>query len=82
MTTKTNTLPVLGLSPQTSGLNYGAWITRALAIAHQRHALRRLDAHALDDIGVSRTQAGREANRWFWDLPGRWLCEVPALKNM
>lgn len=32
----------------------------------QRRALARLDDHLLDDIGVIRTQASREAAKPFW----------------
>jgi|GEM_PF-1524178 len=32
----------------------------------QRRHLRALDARLLADIGVSRTQARREASRWFF----------------
>lgn len=35
----------------------------------QRHALSRLDANALKDLGISAASARREATRWFWDLP-------------
>jgi uncharacterized protein YjiS (DUF1127 family) len=36
-------------------------------LARQRRALLRLDDHMLKDIGVSRTDALREAERPFWD---------------
>jgi len=41
-----------------------------LSVWRQRQVLRSLTADALQDIGVSRTQAEKEANRWFWDLRG------------
>lgn len=34
---------------------------------YSRRLLRNLDAHALKDIGLSRTDALREAGRPFWD---------------
>jgi len=37
----------------------------------QRRALRTLDDHLLQDIGISRIDAEREAERPFWDLAGR-----------
>ncbi len=36
-------------------------------LARQRRALRRLDDHMLKDIGLSRADAWREAERSFWD---------------
>lgn len=41
------------------------------ATRRQRRALAKLDAHLLDDIGVSRKQAWSETNRPFWELPSR-----------
>jgi uncharacterized protein YjiS (DUF1127 family) len=38
-------------------------------VLRQRHALARLDAHLLDDIGVGRADAAREAARPGWDIP-------------
>lgn len=38
----------------------------------QRRALARLDAAALDDLGLTRAQANAEANRSFWDVPATW----------
>ncbi len=40
-----------------------------LAVYRQRRALSRLDAHALDDLGITADQAKREARRPFWDIP-------------
>ena len=34
--------------------------------AEQRHRLAELDAHALQDIGISRNQALAEARKPFW----------------
>jgi len=44
---------------------YGLWL--------QRRALSRLDDAALQDIGVSRSQAMAEARRRPWDVPAHWL---------
>jgi len=44
------------------------------AISRQRKALARLDDAALDDIGVSRAEADREASRPIWDAPETWRC--------
>ncbi|MCA0873227.1 DUF1127 domain-containing protein [Seohaeicola saemankumensis] len=45
---------------------------RLFGIWRQRQALRRLDADALRDIGVTRAQAETEARRPFWDAPDTW----------
>lgn len=40
-------------------------------VARERRQLRRLDEHALKDIGISRADAEREASRPFWDVDAR-----------
>lgn len=35
----------------------------------ERRALRRLDQRLLDDIGVNLSQAQKEGERPFWDVP-------------
>lgn len=47
-------------------------VKRAGATYRQRQALRRLDDNALADIGLSRSDAQREANRPLWDAPETW----------
>ncbi|WP_425052052.1 DUF1127 domain-containing protein [Psychromarinibacter sp. S121] len=42
------------------------------ALRRQRLELGRMDAHMLEDIGVSREQAASEASRPVWDAPGYW----------
>ena len=43
-----------------------------LGLWGQRRALARLDARALDDIGVSPEAAAAEAARPVWDVPAGW----------
>ena len=47
-----------------------------LALAHaawrQRRALAQLDDAALNDIGISRTEAQDESRRPLWDVPTHW----------
>ena len=43
-----------------------------LALRRQREALRNLEDHQLEDIGVTRAQADDEANRAAWDVPSHW----------
>lgn len=48
-----------------------------LLLAHaawrQRRALARLDDAALQDIGISRSEALSESSRPVWDVPAHWL---------
>lgn len=44
-----------------------------LSLSRQRRALGSLDARALEDLGLTRSEAETEARRPFWDVPGHWL---------
>lgn len=50
-----------------------AWILRALAVRRERRALAELPPEILRDIGISRHEALREAERPIWDVPRHWL---------
>jgi uncharacterized protein YjiS (DUF1127 family) len=50
-----------------------AWIIRALAVRRERRALAELPPEILRDIGISRNEALREAERPIWDVPRHWL---------
>lgn len=43
-----------------------------LALWRSRRALARLDARALDDIGLSPREAATEAAKPIWDVPSYW----------
>lgn len=43
------------------------WVKQASAVHRQRRALTGLTDHQLEDIGLTRAQALREAARPFWD---------------
>ncbi len=45
-----------------------------LRMTHVRHRrrLRDLSDHILDDIGIDRATAEREASRPVWDVPDGW----------
>jgi len=45
------------------------WLALALQVRAQRRELLGLSDAMLKDIGISRADAQREANRPFWDLP-------------
>lgn len=55
-------------------------LTRRLRLAldlwSERRALDRLDDHMLEDIGLERWQAEREAARHPWDVPSARLTSV------
>ncbi len=44
----------------------------ALAAWRQRRSLAALDAHRLEDLGISPADALREAGRPIWDVPANW----------
>ena len=46
------------------GMIIRTWLERS----RQRYALGALDDRMLSDIGVSRAEAGREAEKWFWQI--------------
>ncbi len=43
------------------------------SLYRQRRALADLDDHALEDIGVTRAEANKEAKSGFWNVPDHWL---------
>ncbi|WP_050602925.1 DUF1127 domain-containing protein [Ruegeria sp. 6PALISEP08] len=47
-------------------------IFQAIELMRQRRKLAQLDDAALEDIGVTRTEASAEAERFLWDAPGYW----------
>lgn len=49
-----------------------ATLSEMMATYRQRRALARLDAAALEDLGLTREEALAESQRPFWDLPVRW----------
>lgn len=48
-------------------------LTQMLSIRKQRRQLRKMDARALSDIGLTRTEAVEESRRPMWDVPAHWL---------
>ncbi|MGC1496425.1 MAG: DUF1127 domain-containing protein [Sulfitobacter sp.] len=47
-------------------------ITRAYRLWCTRRALAALGPEQLKDVGVSRAEANREAQRAVWDVPANW----------
>lgn len=50
----------------------GAILMQIIATHSQRRALGKLDKAALYDLGLTYTEAKREAERPFWDVPATW----------
>ncbi|MEW2913694.1 DUF1127 domain-containing protein [Leisingera sp. JC11] len=61
--------PCTAAKPQ---LSLTARLRLHLAAWRQRRQLARLDARALEDIGVTRAQADAEARGGFWKAPDHW----------
>lgn len=63
-----NTRTAFAAAPKASRFS----LTHMLAVWRSRHALAKLDARALDDIGVSARNAADEAAKPIWDVPATW----------
>ena len=50
----------------------GHRISTLLAVARQRRELAALDAHMLQDIGVTPSQAVAESRKAIWNAPNHW----------
>ena len=50
-------------------VRFAHYFLTSLDVARQRKQLLALDERTLKDIGINRTDALREANRDFWDIP-------------
>jgi len=48
------------------GSDVSAWLGQCWVRAAERRALSRLTDWELHDIGISRAEAGAEAEKWFW----------------
>ncbi|WP_293576964.1 DUF1127 domain-containing protein [Phaeobacter sp.] len=44
-------------------------LLHCMTIWQERQALARMEAHDLEDLGLSAKDAAAEAGRSFWDLP-------------
>ena len=62
-----------------SHIGFFARLARLIARRRHRQELRRhrqdlarLDAHMLDDIGLTSAEARHEAERLLWDAPRHW----------
>lgn len=48
-------------------------VLKALSIGRERKRLRDLDAHLLNDLGLSQADVELETKRPVWDAPNRWM---------
>ena len=46
-----------------------AWVNVWITLWAERRALRSLDPHLLQDIGLDQESADHEGRRHFWDVP-------------
>jgi len=52
--------------------SFWKFLLLAQAARRERKALAKLDATALDDIGLTCTEAHMEAAKPIWDVPANW----------
>ncbi|MFV1492758.1 hypothetical protein VWX97_17545 [Phaeobacter sp. JH18-32] len=69
MTYMDNSLRNCACAPRRS---FFATVAQRLAIWRERRMLATLDQSALDDMGISKTEAQAEARRPIWDAPSSW----------
>lgn len=60
-------------SPRKPHLSLFSRLRLLWAVQRQRDHLGALDDRALEDIGLTRSQAEAEARRGFWSAPDHWL---------
>jgi uncharacterized protein YjiS (DUF1127 family) len=69
MSTLTATHPTVHAATAETSTSFISRVAKALAIRRERRALLALDDRMLADVGLSRTDAYREAHRPLFDLP-------------
>lgn len=73
MINKTNTLSQVRFGQSKRPTSLMDRVLLMLSLHRERNALRGLNAHLLDDIGLTRAATEAEAKRPVWDAPNRWL---------
>lgn len=56
------------------GFSVLSWIGHALQTRRERKVLANMNTAQLNDIGLTPSQAHREAQKPIWDVPAHWLC--------
>lgn len=64
--TFTQALAIPGRGAARSVRILGRLVWLMIARSRERRVLASLDARGLRDIGLTPTEAGREAGKWFW----------------
>ena len=73
MSLKSSTFPTrFPLATRTRPALLGT-VLKALSIWRERQQLKDLDAHLLQDLGLSMTDVEMETKRPIWDAPNRWM---------
>jgi len=71
MSTQVKTVSLYASQPRQ--VSAWTWLRAALANRRSRNNLRTLDAHMLNDVGLTEREAQKEVNRPVWDVPGHWM---------
>ena len=72
MTTLTHRTCAATKTTTTNARSIRAIFARAFGLWSSRRALARLTAAQLEDVGLSASDARREARRPVWDVPANW----------
>lgn len=73
MSLKSTTFPTRFPLPTHASPALLGTILKALSIWRERQQLKDLDAHLLDDLGLTNTDVEMETKRSVWDAPNRWM---------
>lgn len=65
---------ISSVSPRAAASGRGllAWVLDIDTAFRQRQALRRMDASALNDVGLGAADVRSELSRPVWDVPAHW----------
>lgn len=65
---------ISSVSPRATASGRGllAWVLDIDSAFRQRQALRRMDASALNDVGLGAADVRSELSRPVWDVPAHW----------
>ena len=72
MLTLTHRPAVLTPRPAATPRSFLGRVMQALTLRRSRRALANLSVAQLEDIGITRQEADKEAARPLWDAPAHW----------